>query len=103
MVEITEAATVTELAWIRKQPARHDASAFNHLIGVGEIHIKAFFDARRTQCGFPSVNAGTFDGQRKENIRISKNVVIEEIPRLGLEVGEVRSEGRGVGKGCRVG
>ena len=35
------------------------------------------------------MNAGTFDGQRKENIRISKNVVIEEIPRVRLEVGEV--------------
>ena len=62
VIEITETATVAKLPGIGEQTASHNASAFHHLIRVSEVNVQTFLDARRTQRGFPSVDARAFDG-----------------------------------------
>ena len=50
VIEIAESAAIAELAGIGEQATSDDASAFGLLIGIREIQIEAFSDARRMQC-----------------------------------------------------
>src|SRR5258708_3163132 len=50
VVEIAETAAIAKLSWIGEQAAGDYASAFRLLIGIREIQVEAFSDARRMQC-----------------------------------------------------
>src|SRR6266446_8672623 len=66
------------------------SSAFHELMRIGQINLEAIRDARRARGQFPTVNAGTIDRQRKENVGIAEHVVIEEIPNVRLEIGNIK-------------
>src|SRR6185369_3063598 len=56
VVEIAEAAIFAELFWLFEQAAGDHAGAFDRLIGVSQVNVEAFGDARRAHRGFPTVN-----------------------------------------------
>src|SRR5947208_1202031 len=91
VVEGAKAAIFAKLPRIGEQSASDLARAFDGLIGIGEVNVKAFRDARRSHCGFPAVNARSLNGQRKENVGVAEHVVIEKVQRVRLEVGEIKS------------
>src|SRR5882672_492033 len=66
------------------------SSAFHELMGIGQINLEAIRDARRARGQFPTVNASAIDRQRKENVGIAEHVMIEEIPNVRLEIGNVK-------------
>ncbi len=92
MVEIAKAATVAELCGgIVEETACNDARAFDRLIGVGDVNVKALCNTGRPNRGFPAVDARAFDGERKKDVGIAQRVMIEEVERVRLEVGEIES------------
>src|SRR2546425_3234751 len=77
--------------WCEIGEATRDRSgAFHELMGIGQINLEAIRDARRARGQFPTVNAGTIDRQRKENVGIAEHIMIEEIPNVRLEIGNIK-------------
>src|SRR5882724_2296644 len=72
------------------EATRDRPGAFHELMGIGQINLEAIRDARRARGQFPTVNAGTIDRQRKENVGIAEHVMIEEIPNVRLEIGNIK-------------
>src|SRR5882672_3839566 len=66
------------------------SGAFDELMGIGQIKLEAIRDARRPRGQFPTVNACAIDRQRKENVGIAEHVMIEEIPNVRLEIGNIK-------------
>src|SRR5262249_44083787 len=76
---------------IGNQSAGNDASTLDHLVGIGQVDVETFCDARRTNRGFPAMHARAFDRERKENIGVAERIVIEKVESVHLETGEVKS------------
>src|SRR5882762_11336721 len=72
------------------ETTRDRSGAFHELMGIGQINLEAIRDARRARGQFPTVNASAIDRQRKENVGIAEHVMIEEIPNVRLEIGNVK-------------
>src|SRR5258708_29944534 len=72
------------------EATRDRTSTFHELMGIGQINLEPICDARRVRGQFPAVNAGAVDCQRKENVGIAKHVMIEEIPNVRLETGNIK-------------
>src|SRR5262252_5495834 len=90
MVEVAEAAGVAKLTWIGEQAAVDDATAFSLLVGVGDVNIEKLANSWRMERGFPTMDAGAFDGQWEEDVGVAEDIVVEEVAGVGLEVGEVQ-------------
>src|SRR5437773_10991481 len=61
------------------QPSRYCALSFDLLAGIGEVKLCATEQQRRPGCNFKRTDACSFDRQRKENVRVSKLVVVKKI------------------------
>src|SRR6267378_3871108 len=72
------------------EATRDRSGAFHELMRIGQINLEAIRDARRARGELPTVNAGTIDRQRKENVGIAEHIMIEEIPNVRLEIGNVK-------------
>ena len=72
------------------EATRDRTSTFHELMGIGQINLEPICDARRVRGQLPTVNAGAVDRQRKENVGIAKHVMIEEIPNVRLEIGNIK-------------
>ena len=74
--------------------AGYAARALGVLVRVGGVELGASGDAGRVRRGFPATDAGTIDGERKENVGVAQNIVVEKVLRAGAEVGNVERPAR---------
>src|SRR5712664_2665195 len=72
------------------EATRDRSSTFHELMGIGQINLEAIREARRARGQFPTMNAGTIDRQRKENVGIAEHAMIEEVPNVRLEIGNIK-------------
>src|SRR5215469_9194803 len=80
---------MAELAGIREQSPGNHPTSFSLLVGVAEIDFNALANARRTQRGFPAMNASALDGEREKDVGVAEYIVVEEVARVCLEVRKV--------------
>src|SRR3984957_11342908 len=83
-------AGIAEIGSAIRQPSSDCPPAISNLIGGCEINLSAMRNARRAQRKFPSSNERLLNRQRKEKIRLSDHVVVEEVidaraERVGIE------------------
>src|SRR5271154_3464601 len=68
------------------EPAIDVAESQSQLIRIGEINLRAIFDARGTQCQFPAFDARALNGYGNKQLGILKIIMVKEICGQGLEI-----------------
>src|ERR1700730_19153084 len=65
------------------------ALSLGALMRISEIELPTLEELRRMRRHFEGANSRSFDGQRKEDVRVTQRVVIEEVLRGSMEVAGV--------------
>src|SRR5581483_791758 len=75
---------------LRYQPPADGACPLRVLMRVCQVKAGKAADIGGSNVGFPAPDPRMIQRQRKENIRVSEHIMIEEVPGAGSEVRDVK-------------
>ena len=71
-----------------RKSAGDGADALGDLVRVNQVSVIAMQNQRRADGGFLSLDDGSLNRERQEDVGIADRVVVKEVPHAGVEVGE---------------